>query len=222
MASGYVLNCIKRTEAGPRGEKGAVLRFSGRQFFFPFGEVTEVPDQTFAAPDLRRQFNESNPEEGAMFRRDWGGLELAKKMLDRHHLPYTKIGFWVGSQPPSDKAIRETEQAAHRYKLNRIAQAKKERHDRLAGGPGRIEMEDEVLGWMEELGIEDEIYLPSPKQPAASPTLPAGMIQQIVTETVSALSQKQPAGDVAVVEPPRGLPADEPHVFESVRPAKKK
>jgi hypothetical protein len=183
VSKGYIYNALD----------DVTLPYAGRFFFIPKGKVTVIEDVMYSAPDRRPKPGEEEPEEGAMLENKRSGLEVAHILANRHRQDRKRQGFWVGDKEPSEADQKMCQRRATEYKRQQIASARKERADRLANVPGRNDYDDQIIRWMEELGISDDIHATATQ---AGPAMTPENIAQIANAVVQAnrKAEKEPVG----------------------------
>jgi hypothetical protein len=150
MSTAYVLNCLEPT----------TLYFDGRPWEIPFNRVIKFDDQVFRAPDEYKRNHPSDRDANAMLESHVDGMSFARNLLNRQYLNLLDAGFWLGEAQPTDEQRKATKMKAEEYKRRAIDLALQERRERQAGGMGRLSFDEKIILWMQELGIEDELYNP--------------------------------------------------------------
>lgn len=139
------------------------LLFEGRPHVFPKDKVTEVEDQTFSAPDLYKRHHPSDADANAMLHSTVDAESFARHLLNRQYLNLLDAGFYLGAERPTEIQKTACRQRAVVYKRKCIDEALQERRERMAGGKGRLAFDEKLIGWMQELGINDDLYNPNAK-----------------------------------------------------------
>lgn len=141
------------------------LEFSGREYHFPKGVVSQVQDQRFWAPDeYRRHLDNGSPEDKeAVHEMIIPALRFAETLFgNRHYTNLRDAGFWVGDREPNDKEKQTSDAKAKAWKMKEIDLFIQERRERQSGGMGRLAPDQEVIDWMIELNVFDPLYNPAP------------------------------------------------------------
>jgi len=167
--------------------KDLTLLHNGREHKFLKGRVTEVDDQVFTAPDVYRRNHPSNPQADAMLEARMNGGDFARMILNRHYLNLLDAGCWVGDEKPTDVQKQACALKAEAYKRKRIDEALQERSERRAGGKGLLALDEEIIEWMRELGITDELY-----NPAANEERLAKLMAEAIGNALANAQKPQP------------------------------
>lgn len=141
------------------------LKYDGREWPIPKG-ISKMEDQTFEGEDQYRRHHPSAPEKNAMHKVVMGGKEFATMLLRRQYVDMFDAGFLVSETKITPEQIQVADIKCRGWKIKEIDHAMQERDERRAGGKGRLTLDDHMIEWMVELGVEDKLYNPQPRQPA--------------------------------------------------------
>jgi hypothetical protein len=183
MATTYVYNAF-----GPYDERngvgGTALSFSGTEFFFPFQQVTAIPNWTFRLLD----HDKSTPQQGdkgetiyqstiipgqvlaaelllkqiPVNNQDKGLLIIAGKTTGKELVLFagcdadgSTITADVNEKVATPSEVVSAEALAKRYKETVVQDYFQSKRQRMAGGAGQLHPDPRTRLYMEELGVED-------------------------------------------------------------------
>ncbi len=183
MSTVYVYNAF-----GPYDERtgkyGTALSFSGTEFFFPYQEVTVIPNWTFRLLD----HDKSTPQQGDKGETIYQttiipGHVLANELLERQ-VPYSNktkgllpitgkatgksvemfsgcdgegnhITTEINEKTATPAEVASAEALAKRYKETVVQDYFQSKRQRMAGGNGQLHPDPQTRLYMDELGLED-------------------------------------------------------------------
>lgn len=140
------------------------LPFDGRVFKFPFNKTTAVDDLYCSAPDERRRNHESDPVDNAILERTYPARTVADMLLSRHGQNLVGDGcVLILDREPTDAEKARAIEMGRIRKANMVGEAIAE-HNAAKTQPGAKHFLDaEIIHWMKELDITDDIYNPAAK-----------------------------------------------------------
>lgn len=183
MSIAYIFNGFGGYEERD-SRKGWVIKFAGKEFFFPFGEVTALPDMQMreldhdkstggagGAGELTYQLvfmpghriaNELLNTQIPSTNRELGIIQIKGKATGKSisvsagfDLEGNHIVVDVPEMEPTNAEKSEAAQLADRYKNNVVQSYLQSKRERMLGGPGQKFPDRITALFMDELGIED-------------------------------------------------------------------
>ncbi len=183
MSTVYVYNAFSPYDER-NGLYGTALSFSGTEFFFPFQQVTVIPNWTFRLLD----HDKSTPQQGDKGETIYQtviipGHILANELLERQVpfsnkqkglLPITgkatgksvemfsgcdgegsHITTEINEKTATPSEVAAAEALAKRYKETVVQDYFQSKRQRMAGGNGQLHPDAQTRLYMDELGLED-------------------------------------------------------------------
>lgn len=139
------------------------LSFDGRWFDFPQGKVTKLDDVTCSAVDEYKREHPTDPDPSAMLEYTFKAAEFAQMLFTRHNenLLADRCVLVLDKEPtPAQQTAAD--KFGRMRKMKKVESALAARRSALTKG-GECELDPEVVDWMIEYDIKDDLYNPASK-----------------------------------------------------------
>lgn len=137
------------------------LSFDGRWFDFPQGKVTRMDDVTCSAVDEYKREHPTDPDPSAMLEYTFKAKEFGQMLFTRHNenLLADRCVLLLDEEP-TPAQTKAADKFGRIRKMKQVERALAGRRQALAKG-GDTELDAQIVEWMIEYDIKDELYNPA-------------------------------------------------------------